>query len=43
MQFSQKSQLAFLLPKLAILAIIFPKIKWLRPLPNQVKKITGGS
>jgi hypothetical protein len=42
MQFSQKSELkpAFLLPKSAILAIIFPKIKRLRPLPNKVRKIT---
>jgi hypothetical protein len=43
MQFSQKSELkpVFLLPKSAILAIIFPKIKRLRPLPNKVRKITA--
>jgi hypothetical protein len=43
MQFSQKSELkpAFLLPKTAILALIFPKIKRLRPLPNKVRKITA--
>jgi hypothetical protein len=36
MQFSQKSELkpTFSLPKSAILAIIFPKIKRIRPLPN---------
>jgi hypothetical protein len=31
---------AILLPKLAILGIIFPKVKRLRLLPNLVRKIT---
>jgi hypothetical protein len=42
MQFSQKSELtpALFLPKSAILALILPKYKRLRPLPNKARKIT---